>query len=69
MYYLIGIFIFYIVFLVTGSRKQRMKIKIKKTVTYKNVNIVPENNKKNSFEPLEDLTFESENFIHSKSAK
>ena len=63
MYYLIGIFIFYIVFIVTGSRKQRMKIKIKKTITYKNVNIVSESNKGINFEPLKGFTLESKKFI------
>ena len=63
MYYLIGIVIFYIVFLITGSRKQRMKVKIKKTVNYKDVHIIPENNKREFFEPSNKLTFESKNFI------
>ncbi len=63
MYYLIGIFIFYTAYVVTGSRKQRMKIKIKKTVTYKNVNIIPENDKGIDFEPLEELTLESKSFV------
>jgi putative tributyrin esterase len=63
MYYLIGIFIFYMAYVITGSRKQRMKIKIKKTVTYKNVNIIPENYKGIDFEPLEALTLESKSFV------
>jgi len=69
MYYLIGIFIFYMVFVITGSRKQRMKIKVKRTITYKNVNVIPKTNNilktSNEYEtePLEDLTLESENFI------
>lgn len=62
MYYLIGIFIFYIIFVITGSRKQRMKIKIKKTITYKNVNIIPENNSNICFEPFKKSTLESKNF-------
>jgi len=69
MYYLIGIFIFYMAFVITGSRKQRMKIKVKRTITYKNVNVISETNnilKTNSEEEselLKDLTLESENFI------
>lgn len=69
MYYLIGIFIFYMVFVITGSRKQRMKIKIKRTITYKNVNVIPKTNdilktnREEENETLKELTLESKNFV------
>ena len=62
MYYLIGIFILYVLFIITGSRKQRMKIKIKKTITYKNVNVISENIDEIEFKSLENEAFESNNF-------
>lgn len=63
MYFLTGIFIFYIIFIVTGSRKQRMKIKIKKTITYENVHVVSKTKERIDLEPLEELTLESKNFV------
>jgi len=62
MYYLLGALVIYIVFVVTGGRKRRMKYKIKRTMKYSGVEVIDDSDIKLSFKPFEKEVFESQNF-------
>ncbi|MCK5779417.1 MAG: esterase [Psychrilyobacter sp.] len=54
MYILLSIAALYILFFVTGGRSRRMKSRIRKTMAYENVTVIPEDAKTEGFIPLED---------------
>ncbi len=62
MYYLLGIFILYIIFIVTGGRARRMKYKIKKTMTYENVTVIEDVEEIPHIFDTENIITETENF-------
>ncbi len=63
MYYLLSIFIFFIIFNIIISRKNRMKWKLKKTLTYNNVFVTNEKDGEKDFLPYGDFVTETENFF------